>query len=214
MSFILSNRDPRQIQYEAAMKQRAVMLYLANILEVPQPNEKEMAEFIRKRPAFVDPQTGAFSNNVYTQFVDQITNSQRYNEQVVADILAQDWRIQQAAEAISGPGYVQPYLAERQESETRTLWSVAVATMPAGSFKTSVKPSEDELQTFFEQAGERYKIPAQVTVNYVSFPADKYLADIPGPTEDELDDFYMRNISMWKRPKTVPPSRSKRSRKP
>ncbi|MBC2594433.1 peptidyl-prolyl cis-trans isomerase [Ruficoccus amylovorans] len=199
LSFILSNRNPSQINFEAAMKQRAVMLYLADTLEIPEPTEAQLMSFIQTRPAFIDPQTGVFSNNIYTSFVDNVSNSDRYDQQTVVAILTQDWRIDRAAEAVSGPGYVLPYLAERQEEQTRTTWSVETATMNAGGFKTTVTPTEDALKTFFEQAGERYKLPPQMTINYVAFPAADYLSEVSTPTDEELDAFYIRNISKWEK---------------
>ncbi len=199
MSFILNGRNPQQVNYEAAMKQRAVMLYLADTLEVPAPTEKQLAGLIRSLPAFTDPQTGSFSNNAYTAFVDNLANTNRYDQEMVVGIISQDWRIQQAAEAISGPGYVLPYMVERQEEQTRTKWSVETATMSAANFKTTVEPTEDDIKTFFEQAGERYKLPAQMTANYVFFDASDYLSEVPAPTEDELDAYYIRNISKWEK---------------
>ncbi|MDP0495611.1 MAG: peptidyl-prolyl cis-trans isomerase [Verrucomicrobiota bacterium JB024] len=200
LTAILNGRNPQQLDYDSAAKQRAVMLYLADTLQIPEPTEPQLAELIRSLPAFVDPQTGAFSNNQYTSFVDSISNANsRYNQEVVLGILAQNWRIERAGDAISGPGYVLPYLAERQEAETRTVWSVGIAKMASSNFKTTVNPTEDEIKTFFEQAGERYMLPAQISAAYVYFPADKYLADIPEPTEDQLDAYYMRNISKWEK---------------
>ncbi|MGE9294472.1 MAG: hypothetical protein ACQKBW_12730 [Puniceicoccales bacterium] len=199
MSYILSGRNPQSVNLEDAMKQRAVMLYLANTLEIPSPGEKQVAQYIQSLPAFTDPQTGQFSNNVYTTFLDNVSNSSRYSEQVVADIIAQDWRIQRAAEAVSGPGYVLSYLAEQQEAQARTSWSVETAVMSSEGFQTVVDVKDDELQTYFEQAGERYKLPAQMTLNYVFFPAKDYAAKVPEPTEEQLEAYYIRNISQWEK---------------
>lgn len=197
MSFALSNRRPQQAEFEVAVKQRAVMLYLADRLEIPSPTEEQLAAFIQERPAFIDPQTGNFSSNEYTRFLDTISQSRVYSEEDVAEVMAQDWRIQRVAEAISGPGYVLPYVAARQEAQYRTVWSVETAITPFATFTVETVPTDEELQAFFEQTGARYENPPQMTVQYLFFDANNYLKNMPAPSEEELQLWYTRNISKW-----------------
>lgn len=181
------------VEMERAVLDRAVLLYLANQLNVPGPSDAQFSEYLRSKRAFLDPLTGKFSNDRYTQFVDAINNNPEFSQELVAQILVDDYRISKVMSALSGPGYVQPLEALLEAERRETRWTVAIATYERGNFQPDLVVDEEKLKAFYEQNSFRYERPEQVVVSYVLFPAEAYLDKTGEPTEAQIESLYRRN---------------------
>src|SRR5690606_26269048 len=73
-----------------------------------------------------------------------------------------------------------------------TTWTLAVASVDYAAYQPEIKPTEENLTAFYEQAGGRYDIPPQVAVSYLDFPSSRYLPSV-NVTEEEVRAFYDAN---------------------
>jgi len=188
-----SGRPPRNDQQlQTALTSRVVMLHLADQIGVPAPGEAALAEFVKTRPAFSGPD-GAFSPDAYTRFADGIESNPRFPEGIVIRVLEEDYRINLVREALSGPGYLLPAEVETQVRQNQTTYTVQTAALDFASFDPGIDPSDEELQTFFEENRLRYEIPERIEAGYVRFPADDFAGAVEAPSEEDLRNHFIEN---------------------
>ena len=87
-----------------------------------------LAEFIQTKRAFHD-ETGAFSPEAYTTFVDTIESNPRSTKGLLILVLEEEYRIAQISSALSGPGYVLPFEALAQIQSRRTNSSLNIVNL-------------------------------------------------------------------------------------
>ncbi|WOO42082.1 peptidyl-prolyl cis-trans isomerase [Rubellicoccus peritrichatus] len=181
---------------EGAMLQRAVALYLADQMNIPGPGEQQFAEFLRDVPAFQDPQTKAFSRDLYTKAIDSAQSTPN-GEENLSIVLIQDYRIQKVMDGLGGPGYVLPYMAMRELEQRNTKWTIDVASMDKAAFTPAVEATPEALQEFYEQNQFRYESGPKIVVSYVEFPAADFVGEVKDPTEADLTTYYNSNRTKW-----------------
>lgn len=177
--------------------QRAVMLNLVAQLQIPEPTQEQFQAFVSERPAFQDWRTGQFSQEMYTQFVDSFKNNPNMTEDTLITALAQDYRIDQVAQALGGPGYVMPYFAVEEIKRRDTKWWVEIARMDAADFAPGLTINEEVLRPFYEEHKARYETQPEIIAEYVSFPASDFISKVAEPTEGELSAVYNQNRAKW-----------------
>jgi len=190
------NFSNAQIQ-EFALERYAA-LYLAKQLNLPGPSAEQYEAFVREVRAFIGP-TGEFDASVYARFRDNLRLANQFTEADVARVLRDDYKVRQVQELLGGPGYVADAEVEFQLARTDTVWSVDVIELSYDTFAPTIEPTEDELRTFFDANSFRYDTAPQVRVNYVEFPATRYLAQIQ-LSEEEIRAHYDANPARFPRP--------------
>ncbi len=191
LSAELNGQQLNRNSFQGAFFQRITALYLANQLNMPGPNDAQMAEYIRGLPAFQDRRTGSFSPDLYTKMLDSMQNSpQRGGEQALLQVISDDYRIGKVMGALGGPGYVLPYMAKRQIEMTDTVWDVSVAEFDQGGFKPDLQPTDENLQKFYEENEMRFATGPRIVVSYVGFPTSEFVGDVDEPTEAQQLNYY------------------------
>jgi peptidyl-prolyl cis-trans isomerase D len=189
--------DGEQIQNYAF--QRAATLHLADRWHIPPATPVEITNQIKTLRMFAG-QDGQFDAKAYQTFRDNLkTNPRGLTEADIVRVIGDDVRAEKVQNLLSGPGYVLPADIKSQLARTDTNWTLATATADYAAYKPEIKPTEAELNTFFEQAGGRYDIPPHVVVNTLDFPALEYLPKVT-LTDAEVRAFYDSNPSRFPKP--------------
>ncbi|MDB4384461.1 peptidyl-prolyl cis-trans isomerase [Opitutaceae bacterium] len=186
-----------QAQIQEFALERYASLYLANQLNLPGPSEVELVEFIQQVRAFMGP-TGEFDQSRYTTFRDNLKLSGQYTEGDVDRVLRDDYRVRQIQSLLGGPGYVTADEVQFQLSRTDTVWSADIVRLDYASYAPTIEPTDDELQTYFDENAFRYDSAPQVRVSYIEFPATRYLAQIQ-LTDEEIRAYYEANPARFPR---------------
>ena len=113
-------------QFQSLIYNRIALLHLASEIGIPYPGQEILAKFIQTKNAFQD-ETGAFSSESYTSFVDSIESNPRATKGILILVLEEEYRIEQISSALSGPGYVLPTEALAQIQNRRTELSINTA---------------------------------------------------------------------------------------
>lgn len=190
-----------EAQMQEFALQRYASLYLADQINLPGPDADELKEFIREVRAFMGP-TGEFDASVYARFRDNLKLAGQFTEADVDRVLRNDYRVRQIQTLLGGPGYVADNEVQFQLERTDTVWTAEVARLDYSTYAPSIEPTDDELQTYFDENAFRYDSAPQVKVSYVEFPATRYLAQIT-LTEDEIRAHYEANPARFPRPETT-----------
>lgn len=186
-----------QAQMQEFALERYASLYLADQINLPGPTEVELVEFIHEIRAFMGP-TGEFDASSYASFRDNLKLSGQFTEADVDRVLRNDYRVREIQKLLGGPGYVTGDEVNFQLARTDTTWSADVARIDYTTYAPTIEPSNDELQTYFEENAFRYDSAPQVRVSYVEFPATRYLAQIQ-LTEENIRAYYEANPARFPR---------------
>lgn len=178
--------------------QRHAALHLADQLNLPRPSRDEIAEHIKTLRMF-SGQNGEFDPQAYSRFRDSLKTNPRFNEAVLARVLADDLRYQRLQALLGGPGYVLDRDVQEQIERADTSWQINVASIDYASFNPDLNPTEEELKAWFEANAFRYEVPPQVRVSYVEFPAAAF-ADQVTLTEAEVRAYYESNPGRFPNP--------------
>lgn len=171
--------------------QRVAALHIADVHGLPQPSQKQLTDHLATLRLFQNEQ-GQFDAKRYADFTDSLKGNTEISRGDVARVLADDVRLIQVQEIISGPGYVLPAEVKSQIVRGGTEWTVSVAATDFNAFTPDVPVNELNLAAWFEENIARYQTPTRVSVDYVSFKPADFAHDVAF-TEDELLAFYRAN---------------------
>ncbi|PWU06815.1 MAG: hypothetical protein C5B43_01180 [Verrucomicrobia bacterium] len=167
---------------------RPALLSLAKKLQVPNLNEFELTEYIKTRPLFLNDE-GNFDPQKYQEFIAQVKSDKNLNEHIVREVLSQDKRIDQVSGLLGGPGYALPFEAQHILAQQKTVWSIDLATLDIKDLDANLNIPEDKLEEHYKTNKLAFTVPTQIEVAYALFPAEKYMAKVPTPSDEELEEF-------------------------
>ena len=170
---------------------RIAMLHLADEVGVPAPDEATLAEYVRSKNAFLGPD-GEFSADAYTRFLDQLETNPRSKQNLVS-VLEEDYRIDQVAKALSGPGYLLPSEASAQAQQSRTTFTLVTAGLAYANFEPELEPDEATLKAYYDANKQGYEIPERVQASYVLFESKRFGDNAVEVSEAELRDHFAAN---------------------
>lgn len=174
--------------------QRIALLALADELHLPTPttDDPEFMEFARSLSAFRNSD-GVFDQQRFDDLREELQASALYRnmEITLSRILREDFRIQQAREALVGPGFYLPFEARRQVIDAETEWSVNVVTVPFSTYEPTLELSDEEIENYFADNSFRYEQPETLIADYILFPNTNYVDRVEQtPTEEELQSHF------------------------
>jgi peptidyl-prolyl cis-trans isomerase D len=185
MWFMLGN-EPLSIQFslESLLFPRAVLLHWADEYQVPNPTLKVLGGYIRKQKLFLD-EAGNFDAQKYERW-----RAQMHSESEMAEIFAENWRMQCVLDALNGPGYALVEEAVQELQLMGTKWTLQVATMSYEQFNPKIEETPELLQEYYNDHAFAYTQPEQVELSYIKFPSNAYLAQVKEPSEDVLREHF------------------------
>ncbi len=191
---------PRQnAEVQQELFTRAVLLYLADRLGVPQPEDAQLAPMIRQQAGFLDPQTGRF-DAVRVQRLQDDLDLQSGETGLLRRTMEEQWRIEQVRQALGGPGFALPFLAQVQQQQQDTRWTLAVASFPRAGFSPEIAPDELALEVYFGRNAVRYQTPRLLRAAAVSFPAANFVQEVPDPADTVLLARFLENRDSYPMP--------------
>lgn len=164
--------DPRQFQN--MLPQRIAMLYVADQLGIPAPAQETLGDYIQSKPLFFGPD-GNFSRDQFTLFADNIETNPEYPKGMFVTVMAEDFRIDQVRNAMSGPGFVLPAEARVQAQRNQTTYQLATASLAYTDFEPEIADDAEALKAYFEANQENYEIPERIEASYAFFPTQNYV---------------------------------------
>ncbi|NBB78626.1 MAG: hypothetical protein GVY36_04175 [Verrucomicrobia bacterium] len=179
-------------QFQSMLMGRIARLHLADEVGVPAPDEPTMAEYIQTKRAFQGPE-GEFSADEFTRFVDQIESNPRTPQGLVLEVLTENYRIDQIAAALSGPGYLLPAEARAQTQRNRTQYTLETAQLSYADFSPEIDTSDAILKDYYEANKLSYEIPERIRASYVFFDEADFLDQVPEAGDSELREHFIAN---------------------
>ena len=188
---ILGNKNLRtQRQLTQLMLRQAYLLSLARELGIIQVSETELKEYVQSAPAFRNA-AGGFDAAAWKKF---IAERGRMSEEALSYVIAQNALADKVEKLLGGPGYLPLSYVENQYKKYYGKWDFAVAALSFENFNPEIKVDPSELEKFFKENAEAYRIGDGAVLETVFFPSVKYAASVPAPTNAEISAFYGSNM--------------------
>lgn len=154
---------------------------------------EEVAEVIRRDPAFADTTSGVFSPERYRRTIEALKQIpvQEYEQFVHEEIM-----LHKLLAVLDAAVWTSPFEARERLSKLTDVFSIQYASFGTNDYAAPVTISEDEARRYFETNKERFKIPDQVSVQFVVFPASNFLDQVQ-VTDAEVNRYYTNNLEKF-----------------
>lgn len=149
-------------------------------------SEQEAINFIKHANAF--QKDGKFSPELYQNYLAATGKSDQQFVYELRRDLAKDLVINAVARTVIVPSKTAEFLndALREERQVRTL------IFSPDSFKNKVKISEEQIQKFYNDNKEMFRVPQTLDIEYVVFSPDTIKVQ-EEPSEEVLKQYYEQN---------------------
>ncbi|MGF1449537.1 MAG: hypothetical protein ACFB20_08985 [Opitutales bacterium] len=172
---------------------RIAALYVANQLDIPEPSDAQVEQAIRRLPMFADPQTGEFSEELFTAHIDALKASNENAGRSLRTVIAQDIRLEAVQRLAMGPGYVTNLeVAEYFRLQTQTVDTIVAYIDPAPA---QGPPSEQQLQTFIDENPTRFAPPPRYKLDYTVLRPGAFQVDDLQLSQGQLRSYFRQNQS-------------------
>lgn len=178
--------------------QRTAALSLADRYHIPQPTAAQRDKYLTSLRIFQNAQ-GQFDAVQYNNFRDQLKSQREITEADVARVAADEVRIQQLTELLSGPGYVAPIEVANLLSLASTQWTIRVASFDLATYNPVAAPSEEILAKYYEENEAAFVIEARANVDFVTFKTADF-AQADALNDDEVVAFFEANKQRFAAP--------------
>lgn len=160
--------------------------HLADQIGVPTPGETEVQEWVRNAFRSISPE--GLTTQAWEAYVTEL--QARFDcgrdealarfETCVEDIL----RWQATARLLGGPGHASPTQVKDLLTAVDTRWTTRAATLPFATFRPAIADDLAKAKAHFAANAESHRIPGNVVVRAVTFPAPA--AKARAVTEEEI----------------------------
>jgi peptidyl-prolyl cis-trans isomerase D len=149
-------------------------------------SDAHLRDFIVNLPEFQE--NGKFSQTVYDKLLsaNQLTPSQ-FEQKIRLELITQ--QIRDSIPTLVNTSAVNSNLALQAEFQQR---DVSVVEFKASEYLDQVKVSESEVKAFYDKNKDKFKMPAQVKIEFLTFSASNLIPKMQ-VTDDELKRFYQDN---------------------
>ena len=175
--------------------ERVLLMQEAENLRV-EVTKDELKQAIMSYPAF--QKNGAFDNSQYLWLLRQNRMTpEEFEQSQRKDLLIRKVQhyIQDSAK-ISHKEILNTYTLQNEST------NIEFFRISSSSFLKQIKPSDEELQQYFSEHEERYRIPVKVNAGYLVFDPKDHESKIK-IEENEIEEYYQANISTYTIPEKV-----------
>lgn len=154
-------------------------------------SSKELIEAIAQYDAFKE--NGVFNRERYLQVLNyQRMTPEQFEATQQRQLLSDKVReqLQQGIEVSAAE------LEEAFHKENDKLNLNFVQLTPP-LFEARVKVDDQDLQAYFEENQEDFRLPAKVSLRYLQFDPARYEKEVANFTEEELNRYYRRNLDLF-----------------
>ncbi|MEM7466000.1 MAG: SurA N-terminal domain-containing protein [Pseudomonadota bacterium] len=150
-------------------------------------SDRQVFEQIRNNDQFQDA-NGNFSQQTYSTLVGYMGFSEvGFEQQMRRDLL-----LNQLRTGIAGSAFVtakEARLLQRIRTQKR---DIGYGVVPISEFRKDIEPSDEEVQTFFDENPDKYRISEKASLEYVSLSIEKLMKEV-APDEQDLLTYYEAN---------------------
>ena len=150
-------------------------------------SNRQVFEQIRNNDQFRD-EAGNFSQQPYGTLVGYMGFSEvGFEQQMRRDLL-----LNQLRTGIAGSAFVTNKEARLIEQMRKQKRDIAYGVIPVETFKNDQTPSDEEINAFYQQDTERYRVAEKASIEYVILSIEQLMKEV-APDEQDLVTYYEAN---------------------
>lgn len=155
-----------------------------------QASDLQVANYIRTSPQF--ERDGVFSPELYKALIRNIGFSELgFEQQVRKDIVVNQLRAGIAATAFATAEELQQLAQYSQQAR-----DVGFGLLGIEQFREGIDPSRAELETFYNERLETYRIDEKLALDYLDLSIETLMSEIPSG-EEQLRAYYETNAGLF-----------------
>ena len=158
-------------------------------------SEKELADAISNITAF--QRAGMFDSRLYRDILDRLRMTPEAFEETQKNAMM----IDKLRTLITSSAKISDQEVLEWFNWVNASVNIDVVFFEPGRYK-DIHPSDEEIQTFFENHKEEYKTDAMVKVRYLKFNPNAFRSKVE-LSDEEIREYYDENMETFKIPKTV-----------
>ncbi|MGB2927406.1 MAG: SurA N-terminal domain-containing protein [Desulfobacterales bacterium] len=158
-------------------------------------SDKELAHAIMQIEAF--QRAGVFDKRMYQNVLSRLRMTPEEFEIAQREAML----IERVTDLITSSVKVSDSEVKEWINWTNASVNIDFVRFDSDKYK-DIKPSSEEIKTFFEKHKENYKTDAMVKVRYLHFDPDRYQSEV-SISDEEIQDYFNENQEEFKTPKTV-----------
>ena len=199
---LIKNLNIKRQAFDNLINQE-VLLKKAEDMEIRVSND-DVKNMILSYPAF--QRNGVFDNRIYEQNLraNRMTPEQFEGMQKKLMLTTQVENLIQDGIHVSDEEVLDFYRLQNQKV------NLGYIRISPESYNTGIQPSKGELEEFLKANKERFQVPEQLQIKYLSFTAGDYASDV-SLSEAEISDYYERKKEQFRKNNKVLPLADVRS---
>ena len=154
-------------------------------------SDQRLKKIIREMPEF--QVNGVFDNNRYLALINQ---SGFFQSSDFRDYLRKDIRRRQLIQGIANTAFDLPYQEKLVQNLQNQKRDIRYATISSVQFKNTVKVSDAEIKTYYQEHQNQFETQEQVKVNYVTLSVANISQGI-SVSEKDINQYYHDNIDSY-----------------
>lgn len=183
---IPQTREIRETLEKSAWR-RLAALRLTDQLGL-QVSDAEVAAAIRAIPIFQE--NGGFSRARYEAVLRGLLGEIGLSMQFFEDHIRQEIALQRLESLSNSSFLVPPMDVDRMVTALTDRLTLDVVQLKPESIGEPAPLTDEKLRSYFEENAESYRIPRQVKIRVVRFPAQPDAQDLQDPAEEDYEDYY------------------------
>ena len=187
---MLDTAEARASILAALISDRAVSLEIAS--EYINVGEADAINLVKQAPAF--QRNGKFSVEAYQQFLNSMGKS---DEQFVLE-LRRDLSRQMLLASVSQTTLASNTVAQRIHDLLTEERTIRTFTVKPDAFLKTVKVTDEEAKTYYDQNQALFNVPESVDIEYVVLSPESY-KNIKA-SEEDIKTFYEQNLQRFSTP--------------
>jgi peptidyl-prolyl cis-trans isomerase D len=172
---------------------RLIALREANKLGIT-ASDQEVMMAIQNNPGFTAE--GRFNQAQYTAFIQNILAPMGFSEPQFEEHVREEIVLQKLRHIVQQNVMVSPTELKRTYDILTDIFNVEYVTMTTNDVAKDVKVTAEDAHKLYLADPKAFEIPEQVTVKYVEFPVDNFLAKAE-VTEEEALDYYNEHLDEY-----------------
>lgn len=173
---------------------QAYLRYLAKNLGLQQVSQAELDSYIKNSPAFLGA-NGKYDEALFKKFIEE--RAARIPMEMLTQVFAQNALLAKVEKLLGGPGYIFKSDVLKRFEQREGSWNFNLATVSYEKFKPEIKPTAQQLETFYKENALTYKVGEGVVLETVLLPVETFAKEVPAPSETDLKTFYGANVAKY-----------------
>lgn len=169
---------------------RLVTLKIAEEMGVRVADE-DVVMAIHNHPAFVHE--GRFNRQIYDAFLTHFLRQIGFSPGRFEQHVRQEMILQKMERLVGRNVLIAPSELQRAFETVGDSFTIEYARLQPEELADEVRLTEEDVRAHFEAHKDAFMLPRRVKVNYIRFPIAGHLEQVE-ITEDELYDYYERNL--------------------